>query len=72
MRFWQRLRYVEGEREGEAAIDRGLAEGDGYTRDMIAVSFVEGMDHDPYYEQLRPFLGPRVSEEIVRQRNWRL
>ncbi|SRR2546425_1908128 len=53
-------------------LDRGLVEGDYATQNAIAVSFVEGIWGEPYFEQLKPFMGPNLSAELERQRNWKL
>lgn len=51
-------------------LDRGLQSGDDATQNVVAVSFVEHLWLEPWFERLAPLLGPALSAEIVRQRNW--
>jgi hypothetical protein len=40
------------------ALERGIATGDRETRDVIAISFVRDGAREPFFERLRPLLGP--------------
>jgi len=81
------LRFVQshfsGElREGAAAptqvemqaifdvLDQGL-DAHETTENAIAVSFVEGIEEEEYFNDLERFFGPLMREELERQRSWR-
>jgi hypothetical protein len=54
---------------GEAAmildvLERGLAEGERETRNVIAVSFVNDAELERFFAQLRPLLGPRLLGQL--------
>jgi len=52
-------------------LEAGLEQGDDYTVDAIAVSFVEGIDGSPHYAELRPFFGPIMCQTLAAQQNWK-
>ncbi len=52
-------------------LDRGFAEGDDATRNVIAVSFVESIGIEPEFKELKPRFGPMLLEEWDRQREWK-
>ena len=54
-----------------AVFDSGLVDADDATQNAIAVSFVEHIWIKPWFAELEPMLGPNLSAEVVRQRNWR-
>jgi hypothetical protein len=47
-----------------AQLERGLAEGDRETRNVIAVSFVNDSELELFFEELRPLLGPRMGAQL--------
>jgi len=53
-------------------LDTGLEQGDGSTFEVIAASFVEGIDENPYFEHLKLLFGPKLSKLLIEQNNWRL
>lgn len=46
------------------ALERGLAEGEQETRNVIAVSFVSDAEVELFFEDLRPLLGPRLLGQL--------
>lgn len=47
-----------------AALERGLAEGERETRNVIAVSFVNDSELEIFFEELKPLLGPRLLGQL--------
>lgn len=45
-------------------LERGLAEGERGTHDVIALSFVNDAEIAGFYDQLLPLLGPRLQHEV--------
>jgi hypothetical protein len=54
-----------------AVLDSAFVEADDETQNAIGVSFVEHLWIAPYFANLEPMLGPNLSAEVIRQRNWR-
>jgi len=54
-----------------AVLDSALIDADENAQNAIAASFVEHIWIEPYFAELEPMLGPNLSAEVVRQRNWR-
>ena len=52
-------------------LESGIRSGNPATENVIAVSFLEHIDAEPFYERLRPFLGPQLVAEHVHQVSWR-
>jgi hypothetical protein len=40
------------------------------TENAIAVSFIEHIDSEPFFPQLRPYLAPALLAELARQKAW--
>ena len=53
-----------------AILDAALAIGDEATANTVAVSFVEHLWGEPYYEELLPYLGLNTRAEIKRMKPW--
>lgn len=51
-------------------LDQAMLCGDAYTQNVIAVSFVEYLDNEPYFDRLEPMLGPGLRLELERQQKW--
>ena len=49
-------------------LDRALSTGDAYTQELVALSFVEYLDSEPYFDRLEPMLGSELRAELDRQR----
>jgi hypothetical protein len=47
-----------------AALEKGLAEGERETRNVIAVSFVNDAELELFFEDVRPLLGPRLQAQL--------
>jgi hypothetical protein len=45
-------------------LERGLAEGERATHDVIALSFVNDAEIAAFYDRLLPLLGPRLQHEV--------
>lgn len=45
-------------------LERGLAEGERETRNVIAVSFVNDAELELFFEDLKPLLGPRLRGQL--------
>ena len=56
-----RLEEVHGILE---ILERGLAEGERTTHDVIALSFVNDAELAGFYDRLLPLLGPRLQQEL--------
>ena len=54
-----------------ALLDSSLAEGGGETANIIAVSFLENIDAEPFFTRLKPFLGLALRRELMSQSEWR-
>jgi hypothetical protein len=47
-----------------AALERGLAEGERETRNVIALSFARDSELEMFFEQLRLLMGPRTRAQL--------
>lgn len=47
-----------------AALERGMAEGDQETRNVIAVSFAGDSELELFFDELRPLMGPRTRAQL--------
>ena len=47
-----------------AALERGLAEGERETRNVISVSFVNDSELELFFDELKPLLGPRLLGQL--------
>ena len=54
-----------------ALLELGLSLGDPDLLNALCVSFVEGLDGEPFFAGLLPMLGPHVLAELARQQQWR-
>ena len=46
------------------SLERGMASGDRETRNVISMSFVSDGELEPFFEQLKPVLGPSVRRQL--------
>jgi hypothetical protein len=53
-----------------AVLDSALVDADDDVQNGIAVSLVEHIWIESYFAELEPMLGPNLSAEVNRQRNW--
>ncbi len=54
-----------------ALVDLGFVTGDFELQNVLSVSFVEGIDGEPFFLSLYPLLGPAALGEISRQQQFR-
>ena len=52
-------------------LDAAMDNANSATENAIAVSFVEGIEGEPFFSRLAPLLGPRLRAELERQKAWR-
>jgi hypothetical protein len=45
-------------------LERGMAEGDRETRNVIAISFSRDSEVELFFDELRPLLGPRTRAQL--------
>lgn len=63
---------TEGEaRAVLAVLDDAMASRDDTVENVVAVSFIEHLWLEPYWDRLKPFLGPSLMAEANRQQKWR-
>ncbi len=53
-----------------ALLDAAMVSGNAETENVVAVSFIENVDTEPFFEQLRPLLGIALRRELNRQSEW--
>jgi len=53
-----------------ALLDSEIACHNADTENLIAVSFIEHIEMEPFFLQLRPYLGPALLAELTRQNAW--
>ena len=53
-----------------AVLETAFTSGDSETENAIAVSFLENVETEPFYEALAPLLGPGLRAEHKRQVEW--
>jgi hypothetical protein len=62
------------EREVKAVLqvlDGAITAGNSEVENAIAVSFIEGIEFEPFFARIAPMLGPNLRAELERQRAWR-
>jgi len=47
-----------------AALERGMAEGERETRNVIAISFTRDSELEMFFDELQPLLGPRTRAQL--------
>ena|SRR2546426_12836162 len=52
-------------------LDAAMENANSATENAIAVSFIEGIESEPFLNRLAPLLGPRLRAELDRQKAWR-
>ncbi len=52
-------------------LDGAIAQPNSTTGNAIAVSFLEGIESESFFNRLAPLLGPRLRAELQRQKAWR-
>ncbi len=52
-------------------LDGAMENANSATENAIAVSFIEGIESEPFFNRLAPLLGPRLRTELERQKAWR-
>jgi hypothetical protein len=48
-----------------ATLERGMAEGERETRNVIAISFTRDSELELFFDELRPLLGPRTRAQLL-------
>ena len=51
-------------------LDAAIEAGNSATENAIAVSFIEGIETEPFFHHLYPLLGAHLRAELERQRAW--
>jgi hypothetical protein len=52
-------------------LDAAMVNGDPDVENAIAVSFIEGIESEPFFSGLSSLLGPHLRAELERQKAWR-
>ena len=52
------------------ALDKAIESTNSEVENTIAVSFVEGIESEPFFGRLAPLLGPNLRAELERQKAW--
>jgi hypothetical protein len=52
-------------------LDGAITAGNADVENAIAVSFIEDIETEPFFDRLRPMLGPNLRAELQRQKSWR-
>lgn len=47
-----------------ATLERGMAEGERETRNVIAISFTRDSELEMFFDELRPLMGPRTRAQL--------
>jgi hypothetical protein len=47
-----------------AALEQGLATGDRETRNVVALSFMDDLEQETFFNALRPLLGPHLLAQV--------
>lgn len=51
-------------------LDSAIATGSPDTENVIAVSFIENIEVEPFFEKLSPLLGANLRGELEKQKSW--
>ena len=52
-------------------LDGAIMAGNADLENAIAVSFIEGIESEPFFSRIAPLLGPNLRAELERQKAWR-